>query len=110
MKLLFDENLSPRLVERLSDLHPGSQHVRAAKLSGASDQAVWDFAAKHGFTIVSKDNDFHQRSFLLGHPPKVIWLVQGNCSTSDIETILRTRRPIIEAFLKDPLAAFLALE
>jgi len=27
MKLLLDQNLSPRLVKRLSDLYPNSSHV-----------------------------------------------------------------------------------
>ena len=27
MKLLFDQNLSPRLRRRLADLYPGSDHV-----------------------------------------------------------------------------------
>jgi predicted nuclease of predicted toxin-antitoxin system len=33
---------------------------------------------------VSKDTDFHQRSFLFGGPPKVVWIRLGNCSTEDI--------------------------
>ena len=57
-------------------------------------------------TIVSKDADFHQRSFLFGHPPKVIW-VSRNCLTSDIEEP-RTRRDEIGAFLADDETAFRA--
>ena len=64
MKLLFDENVSPRLVVGLTDLFPGSVHVRDAGLSRASDAAIWDYARDRGLTIVSKDSDFHQASFL----------------------------------------------
>ena len=72
MRLLFDQNLSPRLVTMLADLHAGSTHVRNEGLQDADDDAVWAHAIRQGFVIVSKDADFHQRSFVLGHPPKVI--------------------------------------
>jgi predicted nuclease of predicted toxin-antitoxin system len=53
--------------------------------------------------------EFHQRSFLLGHPPKVVWIRRGNCSTRDIETLLRDRLPDLLTFDADPGASFLAL-
>ena len=80
MKLLLDQNLSPRLFTVVGDLYPGSTHVREVGLQ-AADDTVWRYAAEHGFAIVSRDADFHERSFLLGHPPKVIWIRRGNCST-----------------------------
>lgn len=110
MKLLFDQNLSPRLVEALQDLYPGSVHVREVGLANASDESVWTYAAQQGLTIISKDTDFHQRSFLSGHPPKVIWIRRGNCSTTEIEAILRARHPDLQGFEKDTVGAFLALE
>ena len=67
MRLLFDQNLSPRLVAMLADLHSGSAHVRNEGLQRADDDTVWAHAARHGFVIVSKDADFHQRSFVFGH-------------------------------------------
>jgi predicted nuclease of predicted toxin-antitoxin system len=72
VKLLFDENLSPHLVERLADVYPESQHVSAAELSAAFDSAVWEYAKRHRFAIVSKDSDFAERSVLEKGPPKVI--------------------------------------
>ncbi len=109
MKLLFDQNLSSRLVARLSDLYPESVHVREAALERADDSAVWRYAAEHGFTIISKDSDFHQRSLLFGYPPKVIWVRLGNCSTGDVEELLRRSSPDIRRFQDDDEAAFLAL-
>ena len=109
MKLLFDENLSFRLARSLADLFPGSRHVREVGLERASDDDVWRHAASHGLAIVSKDADLHARSVLLGPPPKVVWVRRGNCSTADIERLLRLRRSDIEAFLRDPIASFLAL-
>ena len=72
MRFLLDQNLSPRLLADLADLYPGSTHVRDVGLATADDNAVWRYAAEYGLTIVSKDADFHERSFVLGHPPKVI--------------------------------------
>ncbi|MBZ5546083.1 MAG: DUF5615 family PIN-like protein, partial [Acidobacteriia bacterium] len=80
MKLLFDQNLSPRLVQALASVYPDSVHVRDCGLQHADDESVWEFAGRNGFTIVSKDSDFRQRSFLFGFPPKVIWVRLGNCS------------------------------
>ncbi|MEW6681428.1 MAG: DUF5615 family PIN-like protein [Nitrospirota bacterium] len=110
MKLLFDQNLSPWFVDALRNLYPGSVHVRDVGLRDADDDAIWQYATRHGLTIASKDADFHQRSFLFGHPPKVIWIRRGNCSTADILSILRARHTEVEAFGLDAEGAFLALE
>ncbi len=109
MKLLFDENLSPRLVTLLADLFPGSVHVRDVGLSTASDPAVWRHAIDHGLSIVSKDEDFHHLSFLRGAPPKVIGIHTGNCSTKIVAQLLRERFKQIEVFEADATASFLAL-
>ena len=63
MKLLFDENLSPKLAESLRKEYPESVHVRSVALRGADDSRIWEYARDHGLTIISKDNDFRQRSF-----------------------------------------------
>lgn len=88
MKLLIDENLSPRLALLLADLFPDSVHVRDIGLKAAPDPMVWVHAREQGFTILSKDSDMHQRSFLFGQPPKVIWVRLGNCSTREVEHLL----------------------
>ena len=109
MRLLFDQNLSPRLAVLLADLHPGSTHVRDEGLQSADDDVVWDYAMRERCVIVSKDADFHQRSFLLGHPPKVIWIQRGNCRTDEITVLLRQRHADMLAFEQDETASFLAL-
>lgn len=82
MKLLFDENVSPRLVAALMHDYPGSAHVRDVELRGAADARIWSYAHAQGFAIVSKDTDFRDRSFLEGAPPQVVWLDVGNAATS----------------------------
>ena len=109
MKLLFDENLSPRLPEALGDLYGECQHVRAVGLKASPDADVWDYAVHNEFAIVTKDSDFRQRSFLHGHPPKIIWIGLGNCSTTMVKDLLLLRIAEVTGFLEDPVKAFLAL-
>ncbi|MDJ0689469.1 MAG: DUF5615 family PIN-like protein [Xenococcaceae cyanobacterium MO_188.B32] len=71
MKLLLDENLSDRIIHRIIDLYPNSQQVKTLGLINTDDAIIWEYAKKNGFVIVSKDSDFHQRSLLYGHPPKL---------------------------------------
>lgn len=110
MKLLLDENLSKRLLGMLDEAFPGSAHVSEAGLERASDEAIWEYAKLHGFVIVSKDSDFHQRSLLYGPPPQVIWIRRGNCSTNEIGELLRLRKNEIKAAHADPQAAFIELD
>ena len=109
MKLLFDQNLSPRLVLRLSLLYPGSVHVSNIGLDRARDDVLWNYAREHGYTIVTQDVDFSEMSDVLGFPPKVIWIRRGNCSTSQVELILRQHRDAIGDLDADPTAGVLTL-
>jgi predicted nuclease of predicted toxin-antitoxin system len=109
MKLLFDQNLSPKLPALLATEYPGSGHVRWFNLSAAPDPVVWLFAAANGYVIASKDSDFEQRALLYGHPPKVVWLRVGNCSTAAVAVLLQMRHVDVLAFMSDPTAAVLAL-
>jgi predicted nuclease of predicted toxin-antitoxin system len=109
MKLLFDQNLSYRLVALLASEYPGSLHVRDVGLNAADDQAVWQFAIQQGLAIVSKDSDFQQRALLKGHPPKVVWVRLGNCTTAAVADLLRARQTDLLAFEADATASFLIL-
>ncbi len=109
MKLLFDQNLSHRLAGQLAAEYPASAHVRDVGLAAASDPDIWSFAGSQGFVIVSKDTDFQQRALLHGHPPKVVWVRLGNCTTAAVAALLRSRLADIEAFGADPSASFLTL-
>ena len=110
MKLLLDQNLSHRLCDRLADLGVTAVHVRSIGLEAADDARVWDHAGEHEFMIVSKDADFNNRAFLFGPPPKVVWIQRGNCSTRDIEDLLRARHADLVTFAADAAAALLILE
>ena len=69
MKLLFDENLSPRLPTLLDDVFPQSAHVDRVGLGSAPDSSVWEYAKANGYLIVSKDSDFHESSLLMAILP-----------------------------------------
>lgn len=98
MKLLFDENISPKLVRRLADLFPDSAHVHDCGLGASDDRDIWELATARSFVIVSKDLDFYDRSMLHGSPPKLLWLRTGNCSSGHVEDLLRTYFPDIVRF------------
>ncbi len=109
MKLLFDENLSPKLPNLLSDLFPNSLHVRDVGMKAMIDPVVWDYAKDNDLMIVSKDADMHDLSLVLGNPPKVIWLRLGNCSTSQVENLLRRDSDAIRSFYEDENLSLLSL-
>jgi predicted nuclease of predicted toxin-antitoxin system len=109
VKLLFDQNLSPRLAALLADLFPGSLHVREVGLARATDEVVWGFALERGFAIVTKDSDFQERSQMAGSAPKVVWVRRGNCSTLEIEAMLRKNATCIAALEQQTGAEFLIL-
>lgn len=54
MRLLFDQNLSHKLVNRLADIFPGSIHVRDIGMKSAADPAIATYALVHGLTIVQQ--------------------------------------------------------
>lgn len=107
--LLFDQNVSPRLVERLADVFPGSTHVSLLGMGNAMDIEIWQYARDHDYIIVTKDADFSELGVMKGFPPKIIWIRRGNCSTSDIETILRDHREVIQQLGEDESTGILVL-
>jgi predicted nuclease of predicted toxin-antitoxin system len=109
MRLLFDENLSSKLPNYLGDLFPSSLHVRDIGMKATSDPVVWNYAKDNDLMIVSKDADMHDLSLVFGNPPKVIWLRLGNCSTLQVENLLRQNFEAIELFYEDENLSLLAL-
>ncbi len=109
MKLLFDENVSPRLTDLVRAHYPDTEHVRRVGLTGAADGRIWEFAKENGFVIVSKDDDFRQRSFLEGAPPKVVWLQVGNAGTQRIADLLIRQVRRMRDFEQEDESALLIL-
>ena len=109
VRLLFDQNLSPKLVERLSDIYPNSDQLDLLGLGTADDASVWRYAKDKGFVVVTKDADFADLSVLRGFPPKIVWIRRGNCSMADIENLLRRHNSEIEDLATDSNSGVLTL-
>ena len=109
MKLLFDQNLSFKLCQALTDLFPGSNQVRLLGRAEADDRAVWQHAKANSFVLVTQDSDFADMAALYGPPPKVIWLRCGNQPTQAIEKLLRDHAQAMTAFEHDPTATCLEI-
>jgi len=77
MKLLFDHNLSPRLVNQLSDLFPESTHLYTLGMDQANDREVWAYAQSHSFTIVTRNSDYNQLLVLVAFHPKLFGFAQA---------------------------------
>jgi predicted nuclease of predicted toxin-antitoxin system len=90
LKLLFDANLSPRLVPKLSELFPGSIHVFDTELVRYTiDEAIWEYAKSGGYTIITADSDFVQIAERRGVPPGVVRLENCNYRTARVEELIR---------------------
>ena len=109
MKLLFDQNLSPKLVRRLADLYPDSTHVYLIELDTAPDPIIWEYARDNEFVIVTRDADFSDLNVMLGFPPKVIWIRRGNCTTKEIESMLRSNYQAVRSLAQDEGVGILTL-
>jgi len=109
MRLLFDQNLSPRLIPQLADIFPECIHVSALGMEQALDKAIWEYARQEKLLIVTKDADFGEFSSIWGYPPKVIWIQRGNCSTREIELLLRQNEETINDFAHNHSIGILAL-
>ncbi len=71
MRLLVDENLSPRLADELSDRFPGSIHLNFAGLGSTADAVIREYAKAHRFTFLTKDKDFASLS--------ITWVLSEKC-------------------------------
>ncbi len=110
MKLLVDENLAPRVAGDIADLFPGSVHVGSVGMGSTSDAHIWDYARTGGFTLLTKDKDFASLALVWGAPPKVILLQTGNCSTENINRIVRINAVRLTDFDADPKRGLLILK
>ena len=103
MKLLFDQNISFRVLKKLDKIFSGSEQVKDLGLQDFSDKQIWNYAKENNFSIVTFDSDFFDLANLYGHPPKIIWLRTGNRKTNEIAELLISKSEIILDFLSNPI-------
>ncbi|MEB2777271.1 DUF5615 family PIN-like protein [Algoriphagus sp. D3-2-R+10] len=109
MKLLFDQNISYRIVKNLSDIYPEAKQVRELGIEGFTDREIWEFAKSGDFIIVTFDADFYHFSLVWNHPPKIIWIRSIVQTTPVIESLLRKHLRDIELFKVDSTLSCLEL-
>lgn len=99
MKLLFDQNISFRLINKIQPYFPEVKQVRQLGLENDLDIDIWQYAKEFEYTIVTFDSDFYDISNLKGHPPKIIWLRTGNTTTNFLAELIIAKNSIIEEFI-----------
>ena len=102
MKLLFDQNISFRITNKLQSYFSGCLHVSDCGLNDCEDSDIWEYSKNKDFAIVTIDADFYDISLINGHPPKIIWIRTGNLTTDEIMQVLISNPERIESFLHDP--------
>lgn len=99
MKLLFDQNISFRIISKIKDAFPKAKQVRELGIENYSDAEIWNFAKDNDYSIVTFDADFFDISSIKGHPPKIIWLRFGNTTTNYLADIINSKQDIIIDFM-----------
>lgn len=107
--LLLDHIFSPKLISKLETEFGEVVHVNSLGMADESDILIWEYAKAHGYTIVTKDKDFYQRSTVVGSPPKVIHITLGNCSVSEAAAAIIERSGNVREFLKHDSKAYLVI-
>lgn len=100
MSLLFDQNISPRILKYFLSVFPEAKHVRQVGLEDASDALIFEFAKKNKFALVTFDSDFVDLNVVKGIPPKIIWIRTGNLTTKAVAEILNCNVESIMRFLE----------
>jgi len=101
VKLLFDQNISFRVVQQIISIFSEAKHVKDFELQFATDQQIWAFAKTNEFSIVTFDSDFYDLMTLKGYPPKIIWLRIGNTSRLNLANVITKHQLIIHSFIND---------
>ncbi|MCD6544686.1 MAG: DUF5615 family PIN-like protein [Flavobacteriaceae bacterium] len=101
MNLLFDQNISYRLIKKISDILPDSKQVKELGLENATDIEIFNYAKNNDYSIVTFDSDFCDLNIINGFPPKIIWIRTGNSTTKNLELIIQQKYTVIKLFLTD---------
>lgn len=101
MKFLVDAQLPPALVVWLNEKGHTAEHVDQCGLSGAKDSEIWTYALESGAIIITKDEDFADRTTRSSTCPIIIWLRIGNASNKSLSKWLEPRWPVVLRLLDD---------
>ena len=99
MKLLFDQNISPKILKHLPPDLADCQQVRLVDLEDSADLAIFRYAGANHYAVVTFDSDFVDLNALYGVPPKIIWLNTGNLTTKNISELVVRNIETIKMYL-----------
>ena len=97
-----DQNISFRLLKKISKLYPKADQVKGLGLENSTDLQLWKYAKKNGYSLVTFDADYLDIANLRGHPPKIIWLRVGNTSTENLAKLFIEKYSVIQDFISNP--------
>ena len=100
MNLLIDSQLPPALATRLIQQGHIAQHIDDVGLRNADDIEIWNYALTSGEIIVTKDEDFAERTARTRTGPIIVWLRIGNATNRALLEWLEPRWPRIVALLE----------
>lgn len=109
MRLLFDQNISFRILKQVEHTFPGSTHVSLAGYADFADSAIFNFAKANGYCIVTFDSDYADLSIVKGFPPKIIWLRSSNQTTRNILQLFERRSQAILDFINQSESGILEI-
>lgn len=93
MKLLVDAQLPPALARWLREAGHEAQHVEDVKLRESTDHAIWTYALRADTIILTKDEDFAERSARETTAPIIVWLRVGNTTNLRLIEWMEPRLP-----------------
>ena len=72
------------MADFLQQCQHAAQHVRDLGLKSEDDMAIWEYALKHEFIVISKDRDFFDFACRHGDTGKLVWIRLGNCRNASL--------------------------
>ena len=99
MRLLFDQNISYRVVKQLKTIFPNVIGVRECGLFNTDDYQILEYARQNDYTVVTFDKDIPTIGSVKGFLPKIIWLRTGNLSNQGIVALFTDHSDQFVAFI-----------
>jgi predicted nuclease of predicted toxin-antitoxin system len=103
VKLFLDENITYRVIRKITEYYPECKHATDVIKGKLSDKLIWDYAKENGYTIVTFDSDFSDLVSMNGCPPKVIWLRIGNTTNLNLINFFINKQEAIKDFILNPI-------
>ena len=103
MKILIDQNISFRIINRIEGAFPNVLHVKSLGLTDTDDYKIFKYARRNNFdAVLTIDEDFYNILLANRTPPKIIWLRLHNASVAIQAKAILDNTLVIYHFLKNP--------